>query len=99
MVDLCQFLSNELDVPAQDRTTIALNVNANDAKLRENRVVRFAHFAILGGSGHLVIGNHFFHGDDLPAGARRAGIVFTSTHARSLLTGNYIDNSFNEWSN
>jgi hypothetical protein len=99
MVDLCQFQSNELDVPAQDRTTIALNVNANDAKLRENRVVRFAHFAILGGSGHLVVANHFFQGDDEAAGLRRAGIVFTSTHARSVLTGNYIDNCFVEWSN
>jgi hypothetical protein len=99
MVDMCQFQSNELDVPAQNRTTIAMNVNANDAKLRSNRVVRFAHFAILGGSGHLVIGNHFFQGDDQIAGPRRAGIVFTSTHARSLVTGNYVDNCFIEWSN
>ena len=99
MVDTCQFMSNEQNLPVQQRTTIALNVNANDVKLRDCRVVRFAHFAILGGSGHLVIGNHFFHGDDLPAGARRAGIVFTSTHARSLLTGNYIDNCYIEWSN
>ena len=99
MVDLCQFQSNELDIPAQNRTTIALNVNANDAKLRENRVVRFAHFAILGGSGHLVVANHFFQGDDEAAGLRRAGIVFTSTHARSVMTGNYVDNCFVEWSN
>ena len=99
MVDLCQFQSNELDIPAQNRTTIAMNVNANDAKLRENRVVRFAHFAILGGSGHLVVANHFFQGDDEAAGLRRAGIVFTSTHARSVMTGNYVDNCFVEWSN
>ena len=78
MVDGCQFISNEQDVVAQSRTTIAVNVNANDAKLRSNRVVRFAHFAILGGSGHLVIGNHFFQGDEQLAGLRRAGIVFTS---------------------
>ncbi|WP_434618672.1 glycosyl hydrolase family 28-related protein [Tabrizicola sp. M-4] len=99
MVDGCQFQSNELDIPAQTRTTIALNVNANDAKLRNNRVVRFAHFAILGGSGHIILGNHFFQGDDQVAGLRRAGIVFTSTHARSLVTGNYVDNCFLEWSN
>jgi hypothetical protein len=99
MVDGCQFLSNEQPVPAQNRTSIALNVNANDAKLRANRVVRFAHFAILGGSGHLVIGNHFFQGDEQVAGLRRAGIVFTSTHARSTVSGNYIDNCFVEWSN
>lgn len=99
MVDGCQFQSNELDLPAQNRTSIAMNVNANDVKLRNNRIVRFAHFAILGGSGHLVVANHFFQGDDQVAGLRRAGIVFTSTHARSLLTGNYIDNCFVEWSN
>lgn len=99
MVDLCQFLSNEQSLPVQSRTTIALNVNANDAKLRECRVVRFAHFAILGGTGHLVVANHFFQGDEQEAGLRRAGIVFTSTHARSLVVGNYIDNCFLEWSN
>ncbi len=99
MVDLCQFLSNEQAMPAQNRTTIALNVNANDAKLRENRVVRFAHFAVLAGSGHLVVANHFFQGDDQGAGLRRAGLIFTSTHARSTVTGNYIDNCFVEWSN
>lgn len=99
MVDLCQFLSNEQSLPAQNRTTVALNVNANDAKLRDCRVVRFAHFAVLGGTGHLVVANHFFQGDEQPAGLRRAGIVFTSTHARSLVVGNYIDNCFVEWSN
>ncbi|MCZ8153782.1 MAG: glycosyl hydrolase family 28-related protein [Rhodobacteraceae bacterium] len=99
MVDLCQFLSNEQSLPVQSRTTIALNVNANDAKLRECRVVRFAHFAVLGGTGHLVVANHFFQGDEQDAGLRRAGIVFTSTHARSLVVGNYIDNCFIEWSN
>ncbi len=98
-VDQCQFLSNEQSLPAQNRTTIALNVNANDTKLRNNRIVRFAHFAILGGAGHLVIGNHFFQGDDETVGTRRAGLVFTSMNARTTVTGNYIDNCFIEWSN
>jgi hypothetical protein len=98
-VDQCQFLSNEQAMPSQDRSSVALNVNANDTKIRDNRVVRFATFAVMAGSGHMFIGNHFFQGDDQPLGIRKAGIVFTSTHARSLMTGNYIDNCFVEWSN
>lgn len=99
MVDMCQFQSNELDIPAQDRTTIAMNVNANDAKIRGNRIVRFATFAVMAGTGHLFVGNHFFQGDDVTAGTRRAGVVLTSTNVKTLFTGNYIDNSFIEWSN
>ncbi len=99
VVDQCQFLSNEQPLNVQDRTTICLNVNANDAKIRECRIVRFAHFAIMSGSGNLFIGNHFFQGDDVPAGVRRAGIVFTSTNVKTLLTGNYIDNCHIEWGN
>jgi len=98
-VDQCQFLSNEQPLRVQDRTSIALNVNSNDAKIRNNRIVRFAHFAIMGGSGNLFIGNHFFQGDDQTAGVRRAGIVFTSTNVKSLIIGNYIDNCYIEWGN
>ncbi|WP_374645825.1 right-handed parallel beta-helix repeat-containing protein [Tabrizicola sp.] len=98
-VDMCQFLSNESALPAQSRTSIALNVNANDVKLRNNRVVRFAHFAIVNGTGHLVHANHFFQGDDEPAGIRRAGLVFTQTNVSTVVTGNYIDNCFIEWGN
>ena len=99
MVDRCNFLSNEQDQNVQDRTTIALNVNANDSKIRGNRVVRFATFAVLAGTGHMLIGNHFFQGDNTTGGTRRAGVVLTSTNVKTLFTGNYIDNSFIEWSN
>ncbi|WP_136682400.1 glycosyl hydrolase family 28-related protein [Falsirhodobacter xinxiangensis] len=99
LVDQCQFLSNEQEKRVQERTTIAVNVNSNDAKLRDNRVVRFAHFAILDGSGHMIIGNHFFQGDNESAGVRRAGIVFTQTNLRTVVTGNYVDNCFIEMSN
>ncbi|QYK41318.1 MAG: right-handed parallel beta-helix repeat-containing protein [Paracoccaceae bacterium] len=98
-VDQCQFLSDEQPLPAQDRTTICLNVNANDAKIRDNRIVRFAHFAILSGSGNVLTGNHFFQGDDQALGVRRAGVVFASTNVKSTMTANYIDNCFIEWSN
>ncbi|MGB3279951.1 MAG: glycosyl hydrolase family 28-related protein, partial [Pseudorhodobacter sp.] len=93
-IDQCQFISNEQSLRVQDRTTIAVNVNANDPKIRDNRIVRFAHFAILSGSGNLLVGNHFFHGDDETAGVRRAGIVFTQPNVKTLITGNYIDNCF-----
>ncbi|MGO4907278.1 glycosyl hydrolase family 28-related protein [Pseudorhodobacter sp. W20_MBD10_FR17] len=98
-VDQCQFLSNEQPARVQDRTTIAMNINANDPKIRNNRIVRFAHFAILGGSGTILSGNHFFQGDDETAGVRRAGVVFTSTNVKTLVTGNYIDNCYIEWGN
>jgi hypothetical protein len=98
-IDQCQFLSNEQPLPAQNRTTIAMNVNANDAKIRNNRAVRFAHFAVIAGTGNILLGNHFFQGDDETAGVRRAGIIFTSTNLKTLMTGNYVDNSFIEWSN
>jgi hypothetical protein len=98
-VDGCQFLSNEQALAAQDRTTVALNTNANDTKIRDNRIVRFATFAVVGGSGNMFIGNHFFQGDDQPLGTRRAGIVFASTNVKSLVTGNYVDNCYIEWTN
>lgn len=99
IVDSCQFWSSEQPLLAQNRTSIALNVNANDAKLRDNRVVRFAHFAVLNGGGHLVLGNHFFQGDSAAAGIRSAGIVITQTNPRLIFSGNYIDNCWLEWSN
>ena len=98
-VDMCQFLSNEQSVPAVDRITIAMNVQANDTKIRNNRIVRFAHFAVMNGTGHLIHANHFFQGDNTSAGVRRAGLVFTQTNVSTVVTGNYIDNCFIEWGN
>lgn len=98
-VDMCQFLSNEQSLPAVARTSIALNVQANDVKLRNNRVVRFAHFAVVNGTGHLIHANHFFQGDEEVAGVRRAGLIFTQTNVSTVVTGNYVDNCFIEWGN
>lgn len=99
LVDQCQFISNEQTARAQDRTSIALNVNANDVKLRDNRANRFAHFAVMSGGGHIVTGNHFFGGDNEVNGIRQAGLVLTQTNVKTSLTGNYIDNCFVEWTN
>ncbi len=98
-VDRCQFLSNEQALAAQDRQSVALNVNANDAKLRDNRAVRFRHFAVVNGTGHLITGNHWFQGDGQPAGVRLAGLVLTTTNTLTTINGNYVDNSFIEWTN
>jgi hypothetical protein len=73
MVDRCQFLSNEQAETVETRTSIALNTNANDVKLRDNRVVMFRHFAVLAGTGSIISGNHWFQGDETTQGVRRGG--------------------------
>ena len=98
-IDSCQFISNEQSLAAQNRTSIGFNVNTNDAKIRLNRSNRFAHFGIMNGTGHIVLGNHFFGGDNETAGVRRAGLVFAQPNVKSFLTGNYIDNCFIEMTN
>ena len=99
MIDRCQFLSNEQSLPVSERTTLAFNANANDIKIRDNRVVLFEHFCVLSGSGALITGNHWFHGDGQPDGVRKGGIVFTTPNVASTIAGNYIDNNFIEWTN
>jgi len=98
-IDRCQFLSNEQSLDVEQRTTIAFNANANDVKIRQNRVVKFKHFCVLSGTGTILTSNHWFHGDELPNGVRKGGIIFTRTNCRSIITGNYIDNNFIEWTN
>lgn len=99
LVDNCQFLSNDMSVPAQQRTTIAINVNANDTKIRNNRFVRFAHFMVACGGGHIFSGNHWFQGDGSGEGLRFAGLVLTQPNVQTTVNGNYIDNASIEWTN
>lgn len=99
LIDRCQFLSNEMTLPAQQRSTIAINVNANDAKIRSNRFVRFAHFMVANGGGHIITGNHWFQGDGSTDGLRYAGLVLTLTNVQTTITGNYVDNASIEWTN
>ena len=61
--------------------------------------MHFKHFGILGGSGSVITGNHWFHGDKETNGVRKGGIVFTTTNLKTLITGNYVDNNFIEWTN
>lgn len=99
MVDRCQFTSNESPMRSQDRVSVGLNANANDVKIRDNRAMHFRHFAVLGGAGNLIVGNHWFQGDTETAGLRLAGLILAGTDAKTTVTGNYIDNSFIEWTN
>ncbi|MCQ0971834.1 right-handed parallel beta-helix repeat-containing protein [Paracoccus sp. TK19116] len=99
LVDRCQFISNESEKNAQDRTSIAINVNANDTKIRDNRFVRFGHFMVANGGGHIISGNHWFQGDGRKDGLRYAGLVLTLTNVQTTITGNYVDNSSIEWTN
>ncbi|AJE48288.1 glycosyl hydrolase family 28-related protein [Celeribacter indicus] len=98
-LDRCFFVSNEQAVAAADRQSIAFNVNANDAKIRDTRFQRFGHTGVLFGNGHLFVGNHWFQGDNGTDTPRKAGIVFTYPNLKSVITGNYLDNSFIEMTN
>ena len=99
LIDRCQFLSSEDSQDVSDRTSIAVNTNANDVKLRNNRATKFRHFAVIGGRNSVVMGNHFFQGDSVSAGVRSAGLVLVNDHTSTLVNSNYIDNCFIEWTN
>ena len=99
MFDRCQFISNESPLKVQDRVSIAFNANKNDVKIRDCRARHFKHFGILDESGSVITGNHWFHGDKETNGVRKGGIVFTTTNLKTLITGNYVDNNFIEWTN
>ncbi|MCF6305513.1 MAG: right-handed parallel beta-helix repeat-containing protein, partial [Rhodobacteraceae bacterium] len=98
-INNCEWLSIEYEVLAQDRVTIGFNTNNNDVKVRNNRCVRYRHFAVMNGSGHIITGNHFWQGDSAPAGDRTAGIVLTAKNSKTVMSANYIDNCFIEVSN
>ncbi|GHF44375.1 glycosyl hydrolase family 28-related protein [Seohaeicola zhoushanensis] len=99
LIDQCQFLSNEDAEDVSDRVSIALNANANDVKLRNNRATKFRHFAVLGGFNAMIQGNHFFQGDGVADGVRSAGLVLVGGFCSATVAGNYIDNCSVEWTN
>lgn len=99
LIDRCQFLSAEDALTVPNRSSIALNTNANDVKLRDCRATKFRHFALLAGGNSIVTGNHFFQGDEVDNGVRSAGLILASAHTSAVVTGNYVDNCFIEWTN
>lgn len=98
-IDRCQFLSSEDALMVADRKSIALNCNANDVKIRDNRATRFRHFALVAGQNNIITGNHFFQGDTQPNGIRSAGLILAAQHTGTVVQGNYVDNCFIEWTN
>ncbi|WP_099827213.1 glycosyl hydrolase family 28-related protein [Oceaniglobus indicus] len=98
-IDRCHFISAEQALPATQRQSIGFNVNANDAKIRDSRFQRLGTTMVLFGNGHLMVGNHWFQGDNVTNGPRTAGVVLTETNVKTVITGNYLDNSFIEWTN
>ncbi|MCB1367487.1 MAG: right-handed parallel beta-helix repeat-containing protein [Rhodobacteraceae bacterium] len=98
-LDRNHFLSNEQAMDAGDRTTIAFNVNSNDAKIRDNLGVRFKHFGVMHGAGHLILSNHFYQGDNAHTADRTAGLVLTAYNCGSVLANNYVDNCSIDWTN
>lgn len=99
MIDRCQFISNEQALAATERTSIGFNINANDSKIRDNRCIRMGAFAVIHGSGHMLLGNHWFHGDNLSGAPRVAGLILTKPSSKIVINGNYSDNNYIEWNN
>lgn len=99
MIDRCNFQSDESGLRSQDRISVAFNANANDVKVRDNRAIHFRHFGLLAGNGNLIVGNHWFQGDDEVDGLRLAGLIIAGTDVKTTITGNYIDNNWIEWTN
>ena len=98
-IDRCQFISNEQSLAATDRQSVGFNVNANDAKIRNSRFQRMGTTMVLNGNTHLVVGNHWFQGDEVANGQRTAGLLLTGINAGTIITGNYIDNCSIDWTN
>lgn len=98
-MDRCNFESFEASVPSHLRQSSCFNVNANDAKIRNNRCSRLRYFGVLNGVGHLIANNHWFNGDDETEGVRVGGLILTQPNPVTTITGNYIDNNSIEWTN
>ncbi|MDA7426494.1 right-handed parallel beta-helix repeat-containing protein [Thalassococcus lentus] len=99
LIDHNQFISREGGVLTQNRVGVAINTNANDVKIRNNRASQFRHFAVVSGSHGIITGNHFFQGDESANGIRSAGIVVCLRACNTQINGNYIDNCHIEWTN
>ncbi|EPX86726.1 right-handed parallel beta-helix repeat-containing protein [Salipiger mucosus] len=99
LVDHNQFISAEGGELTQNRQSVAINTNANDVKLRNNRASQFRHFAVISGQHSVISGNHFFQGDSNSNGIRSAGIVICLTACNTTIANNYIDNCHIEWTN
>lgn len=98
-VERCQFLSAEVDLDLPARTCVGINVNSEGVRIRDNRAVRFRHFLVAHGTGHVIDGNHLLQGSAKSKGAAGAGVVLTSPLAVSRVAGNHLDTCGLEWTN
>jgi hypothetical protein len=98
-IDRCQFTSSEQGLLASERTSVGFNVNSNDSKIRDNRFQRMGLTGILSGGNNIIAGNHMFQGDSGTNTARTPGLVFAYEVVGSIVSGNYIDNCYIEWTN
>lgn len=98
-IDRCQFLSNESSLKSEERSSVAINLNANDPKIRGCRIAHFGTSIVFAGSGGLIVGNHWFQGDNETEGQRVAGLVLSEPNCKTVVVGNYIDNCYVEWNN
>lgn len=98
-LDANEFISNEYHTYAENRKTICYNTNSNDIKVRNNRSVRFLHFGVMNGGGHIITGNHFWQGDSSADGERSAGLIITQKNCKTTISANYIDNAWIELNN
>lgn len=98
-VERCQFLSAEVDLNRPARKSVGINVNSEGARIRDNRAVRFRHFLVAHGTGHVIDGNHLLQGDGRAKRAGSVGMVLTSARAVSRVTGNHMDACGLEWTN
>ena len=99
LIDRCHFNSDEQSLKVQDRKALVFNTNGNDVKIRDNRASRFKSFGVIGGSGTIMTGNHWFMGDDETDGVRVGGLIFANANVKAMITGNYVDNNIIEWTN
>ncbi|HHS94932.1 MAG TPA: right-handed parallel beta-helix repeat-containing protein [Rhodobacterales bacterium] len=98
-IDRCVFSSPDQSLPSVDRTSAALNANANDVKMRDNVFVRFGLSALFYGRNHMITGNHMYQGDDIEDAAMAPGLVLTYEAPNVTLSSNYFDNCYIEWTN
>jgi hypothetical protein len=98
-IDGCRFFSDESPIDSDQRQSIAVNVNGNDMKLRGSWFQHFRHTVVMNGTGHMIVGNHWFQGDNRDGAPRLGGLVFTGQNLKSVITGNYCDNSSIELTN
>jgi len=92
-IDRNQFIAPDDNELVQNRTSVAVNINSNDVKIRNNRAVQHRHFLVAGGGGHIISGNHFWQDDSADPGERSAGIVLMRHNPKTVMTGNYCDNA------